>query len=239
MAAVANNPKFAKKVGIPQSVGEDYIKADEGRKFNRGGEMEMKHKRVSQMGMLKQMQKEGRQAARKAGDDVKSLKQRQKTDRQELLKSNPNAGKRNMFMDAPAKQKPAASGNKMGIGKARQEAKVEAGNRKAVEAYKNYKPGPVATPAPTAASGKKMGIGKFMQDQMGGKKTTAPTNLPKANKSPAPNLKQVAGAGLAGAGSLMNMKKGGKVKTKCMAGGGYVRAADGCTKKGKTKGKII
>ena len=30
MAAVANNPKFAKKVGIPQSVGEDYVEADKG-----------------------------------------------------------------------------------------------------------------------------------------------------------------------------------------------------------------
>ena len=37
MAAVANNPKFAKKVGIPQSVGKDYVKADEGRKFRSGG----------------------------------------------------------------------------------------------------------------------------------------------------------------------------------------------------------
>ena len=26
MAAVANNPKFAKKVGVPQSVGEEYMK---------------------------------------------------------------------------------------------------------------------------------------------------------------------------------------------------------------------
>ena len=39
MAAVANNPKFAKKVGIPQSVGEDYVEADKGRKFNEGGLM--------------------------------------------------------------------------------------------------------------------------------------------------------------------------------------------------------
>ena len=39
MAAVANNPKFAKKVGIPQSVGLDFMKADEGRKFSRGGDM--------------------------------------------------------------------------------------------------------------------------------------------------------------------------------------------------------
>lgn len=37
MAAVANNPKFAKKVGIPQSVGKEYVKADEGRKFRSGG----------------------------------------------------------------------------------------------------------------------------------------------------------------------------------------------------------
>jgi len=39
MVAVANNPKFAKKIGIPQSVGKDYEKADEGKKFKRGGKM--------------------------------------------------------------------------------------------------------------------------------------------------------------------------------------------------------
>jgi hypothetical protein len=33
MAAVANNKAFAKKVGVPQSVGRDYVKADKGRKF--------------------------------------------------------------------------------------------------------------------------------------------------------------------------------------------------------------
>ena len=37
MAAVANNPAFAKKVGIPQSVGKDYTEADKGRKFKGGG----------------------------------------------------------------------------------------------------------------------------------------------------------------------------------------------------------
>ena len=39
MAAVANNPKFAKKAGVPQSVGEEFLKADKGRKFAGGGEM--------------------------------------------------------------------------------------------------------------------------------------------------------------------------------------------------------
>jgi hypothetical protein len=42
MAAVASNPKFAKKAGVPQSVGEEFLKADKGRKFAGGGEMESK-----------------------------------------------------------------------------------------------------------------------------------------------------------------------------------------------------
>lgn len=33
MALVANDPKAAKRVGIPQSVGAEYMKADKGRKF--------------------------------------------------------------------------------------------------------------------------------------------------------------------------------------------------------------
>ena len=37
MEAVAHNPAFAKKVGIPQKVGKDFAKADEGKKFKGGG----------------------------------------------------------------------------------------------------------------------------------------------------------------------------------------------------------
>lgn len=39
MALVANDPKAAKRLGIPQSVGRDYVKADKGRKFAEGGDM--------------------------------------------------------------------------------------------------------------------------------------------------------------------------------------------------------
>ena len=39
MAAVAHNPAFAKKVGIPQSVGKEFNKADKGKTFNKGGDM--------------------------------------------------------------------------------------------------------------------------------------------------------------------------------------------------------
>ena len=37
MEAVAHNQAFAKKVGIPQSVGKDFSAADKGKKFGRGG----------------------------------------------------------------------------------------------------------------------------------------------------------------------------------------------------------
>ena len=33
MAMVANNPAAAKRVGVPQSVGKDFLKADKGKKF--------------------------------------------------------------------------------------------------------------------------------------------------------------------------------------------------------------
>lgn len=39
MAAVANNPAFAKKVGIPQKVGKEFLTADKGKKFKEGGVM--------------------------------------------------------------------------------------------------------------------------------------------------------------------------------------------------------
>ena len=39
MAAVAHNPAFAKKVGVPQSVGKEFNKADKGKTFKQGGDM--------------------------------------------------------------------------------------------------------------------------------------------------------------------------------------------------------
>ena len=37
MALVANDPKAAKRVGIPKSVGEEFMKADKAKKFGAGG----------------------------------------------------------------------------------------------------------------------------------------------------------------------------------------------------------
>jgi hypothetical protein len=57
MAAIAHNPAFAKKVGIPQSVGKDFNTADKGKKFKEGGTM--KHDDIKQdMPMMKKVAKQ-------------------------------------------------------------------------------------------------------------------------------------------------------------------------------------
>ena len=71
MAAVANNPAFAKKAGVPQSVGKEFSNADKGRKFSKGGDM--KH---SDMKMDKSMIKKavGKHAAMPASKAHAGLK---------------------------------------------------------------------------------------------------------------------------------------------------------------------
>jgi hypothetical protein len=70
MAAVANNPAFAKKAGVPQSVGKEFSNADKGRKFSKGGDM--KHSDVK---MDKSMIKKavGKHAAMPASKAHKGL----------------------------------------------------------------------------------------------------------------------------------------------------------------------
>jgi hypothetical protein len=61
MAAVANSPKFAKKVGVPQSVGKDFSAADKGRKFSKGGDMKHEDVKMDKKMMQKAVNKhEGR-----------------------------------------------------------------------------------------------------------------------------------------------------------------------------------
>ena len=39
MEAIAHNKAFAKKVGVPQSVGQDFSNADKGKTFRKGGDI--------------------------------------------------------------------------------------------------------------------------------------------------------------------------------------------------------
>lgn len=54
MAAVANNPAFSKKVGVPQSVGKEFSNADKNRKFSKGGDT-MASKKMAGGGMPMKM----------------------------------------------------------------------------------------------------------------------------------------------------------------------------------------
>jgi hypothetical protein len=53
MEAVAHNAAFAKKAGVPQSVGKDFSTADKGRKFSKGGIMAEKNITKAKMGSVK------------------------------------------------------------------------------------------------------------------------------------------------------------------------------------------
>lgn len=55
MEAVAHNAAFAKKAGVPQSVGKEFSNADKGRKFSKGGTTMATEKKVatSPMGKVK------------------------------------------------------------------------------------------------------------------------------------------------------------------------------------------
>ena len=65
MAAVANNPSFAKKVGVPQSVGKDFTTADKGRKFSKGGDTMASKMNPGFMAMM--AKKKGTPAKKMAG----------------------------------------------------------------------------------------------------------------------------------------------------------------------------
>ena len=69
MAAVANNPKFAKKAGVPQSVGKDFTEADKGKKFSSGDGT-----RVDRQGVNKPKTNHGDAALFKKGGQTMATK---------------------------------------------------------------------------------------------------------------------------------------------------------------------
>jgi hypothetical protein len=76
MAAVAHNPTFAKKVGIPQKVGKEFSKADENKKMKGGGlydNINAKRQRISE-GSGEKMRRVGSKGAPTAQDFKQSAK---------------------------------------------------------------------------------------------------------------------------------------------------------------------
>ena len=67
MAMVANDPAAAKRMGIPQSVGQEFMKADKGRKFGSGS-------RADVQSINKPQTEHGKSAMLAKGGDVKESK---------------------------------------------------------------------------------------------------------------------------------------------------------------------
>jgi hypothetical protein len=59
MQAIAHSPDFAKKVGVPQSVGKDFATADKGKKFKEGGTMKKMKKFADGGPMIDENETEG------------------------------------------------------------------------------------------------------------------------------------------------------------------------------------
>ena len=66
MAAVANNPAFAKKAGVPQSVGQEFTSADRGKKFGKS--------RAATQAINRPKTNQGKQEFFSKGGDMKSMK---------------------------------------------------------------------------------------------------------------------------------------------------------------------
>ena len=71
MAMVANNPTAAKRVGIPQSVGKEFVKADRGRRFGSGS-------RADLQSINKPKTDQGKQELFARGGDMKESKEMMK-----------------------------------------------------------------------------------------------------------------------------------------------------------------
>ena len=70
MEAIAHNPGFAKKVGIPQSVGKDFSNADKGKSFSKGGDMATK---MNPGFMAMMAKKKGAPAKKMAGGGMTAM----------------------------------------------------------------------------------------------------------------------------------------------------------------------
>ena len=71
MAAIANSPSFAKKVGVPQSVGKEFSNADKNRKFSKGGDTMASKMNPGFMAMM--AKKKGAPAKKMAGGGMTKM----------------------------------------------------------------------------------------------------------------------------------------------------------------------
>jgi len=125
MAAVANNPEFAKKAGVPQSVGKDFTEADKGKKFGSGNGT-----RVDRQGVNKPKTDHGSKALFKQGGNTMATKMGKPT-----MKAGMSTAKDGMKKATPM-AKTDMAGSMMGMKKGGMPMKMKDGKKVPIFAAK-------------------------------------------------------------------------------------------------------
>ena len=232
MAAVASNPKFAKKVGVPRSVGEEFLTADKGKKFKQGGEMKKKMRKFQDGGetsakdyFMERMAQKPKSDLDQLRSNIKSTGRAGMSAAKEAVDSIPQVrGAKELASRISQKSMPKSYDEERGMKKGGNVKKMAAG-------------GPAMDPRAAAMMRKRAMMGA-RPDQMQNRPTMGRPISPTA--APAPTMPMKKGGRIASKGEhpVQKQSKRGAEIVK-MAGGGYVKSADGIAKKGKTKATMV
>jgi hypothetical protein len=239
MAMVANDPKAAKRLGISQSVGRDFVKADKGRKFGFGGSMKesksMMRREVAFMkkkGAPKSMVRHEEEEM--GGKMKKGVRKFQGGGYMPGGYRTPQEAQRAMGREPPLRTE---AQNKMGLKNiaARQEALTwqagEEARQKALQ--KSMEAGKFSTSVKNLA---KSTLGKGGAGALIGSLATAygPQIVERfsalaGRKKPTVTVEEVP----------QGKAHGGKIESRKASKGSFRHAADGMAHKGKTKGRVV
>ena len=235
MAAIAHSPAFAKKVGIPQSVGKEFNAADKGKRFGIGGSANITHggkgqinKQVTRAGSIYGQQKEvpninlnkyiGKKEGGMAKSDMKEdTKMDKKQDKAMIKKAFSMHDKQEHKGEHTnlSKLKKGGMAMKETMGPRNMSKDVEAGSNKLLSH------GESAVQKRGHTKGMEERDYKNLSIQSGAKGGS--------NKTVGAAPIKMAKGGMCG---------GGKTMKKMSSGGTASKRADGIASKGKTKGKM-
>jgi hypothetical protein len=216
MAAVANNPAFAKKVGISKSVGEEFMKADKTKKFGSGGSL--KAVDSSDNPELSKLPTEVRNKMgymKKGGMAKSDMKEDTKMD-----KTQDKAMIKKAFKQHDAQEHKGGKGTKLALKKGGMAKKMAMGGP-AMQSKTNMRD-----------EGKKSNAIPYVNPT-----PTQTGSIGAAFNSAAKMASGVSGQPYTPIKTLL--KKGGMTKGCGYSKGGQLAKANGVAVRGKTKGKII